>query len=78
MTATDSAVIADRVTDVPKFQVHYRNAGEGHPVVLLHGRDARRPTSVRTSVPGGRSRASTPSAQLTNPTTKANSERHTS
>jgi hypothetical protein len=51
MTATDTAVIADRVTDVPKFQVHYRSAGEGHPVVLLHGRDARRPTSVRTSVP---------------------------
>jgi hypothetical protein len=31
MTATDTAVVADRVTDVPKFQVHYRNAGEGHP-----------------------------------------------
>jgi hypothetical protein len=78
MTATDTAVVADRVSDVPKFQVHHRNAGEGHPVVLLQWRDTRRPTPVRTSVPGGRSRASTPSAQLTNPTTKANSERRTS
>jgi pimeloyl-ACP methyl ester carboxylesterase len=37
MTATDTAVIADRFIDVPKFRVHYREAGEGHPVVLLHG-----------------------------------------
>lgn len=37
MTATDTAVIADRFIDVPKFRVHYREAGVGHPVVL-HGR----------------------------------------
>jgi 2-hydroxy-6-oxonona-2,4-dienedioate hydrolase len=37
MTATDTAVIADRFIDVPKFRVHYREAGERHPVVLLHG-----------------------------------------
>jgi 2-hydroxy-6-oxonona-2,4-dienedioate hydrolase len=37
MTATDTAVIADRFIDVQKLRVHYREAGAGHPVVLPHG-----------------------------------------
>jgi len=37
MTATDTAVIADGFIDVPKFRVHYPEAGAGHPVVLPHG-----------------------------------------
>ncbi|MDT5284984.1 MAG: 2-hydroxy-6-oxonona-2,4-dienedioate hydrolase [Mycobacterium sp.] len=37
MTATDTAVIADRFIDVPKLRVHYPEAGAGHPVVLPHG-----------------------------------------
>ena len=34
---TRSAVISDQYVDIPNFRVHYVEAGEGHPVVLLHG-----------------------------------------
>jgi 2-hydroxy-6-oxonona-2,4-dienedioate hydrolase len=37
MTVTDTGTITGHFVDLPKFRVHYVEAGSGHPVVLLHG-----------------------------------------
>ncbi|XVV15132.1 alpha/beta fold hydrolase [Actinoplanes sp. CA-131856] len=37
MTATAEIGITDHFVEVPNFRIHYVEAGQGHPLVLLHG-----------------------------------------